>query len=178
DRIAALERDLHRRLAARTALGPGVLAAVAVAAVSFTLLGVGLWRTFFFLRRRMRIRASVPLLAAALPLLVVPWAVADGVRAWVAQQDAEPYAQVLAEQATPDTEVALDNDPSTPPGPTAIRPATAHMEQTVRQGQFGGVGAIADWVAPAGLVVGGVMGGALHAYRREYLVVGRGGGGR
>ncbi|MGY0017841.1 hypothetical protein [Streptomyces sp. cg35] len=177
DRIAALERDLRRRLADRAALGPGVLAAGAVSLVSFTLLSVGLWRTLLLLRRRMRIRASVPLLAAALPLLVVPWLVADGVRAWRAQQDAVPYARVLAEQASPGVEAAMDDDPSAVPGPTAIRPAAARMERTVRQGRFGDIGAAAGWVAPAGLVVGGVMGGALHAYRREYLVVGRGGTG-
>jgi hypothetical protein len=138
---------------------------------------VGLWRTLVFLHRRMRIRASVPLLAAALPLLVVPWAVADGVRAWSAQRDAVPYAKVLAERASPLVEVHLDDNPLETPDPAAIHPATARMERTVRQGKFGGVGAVAGWVAPAGLVVGGVMGGALYAYRREYLVVGRGGGG-
>ncbi|MFJ9040356.1 hypothetical protein ACIRF8_27715 [Streptomyces sp. NPDC102406] len=178
DRIAALERDLRHRLAVRAALGPGVLVAVAVSLISFTLLGVGLWRTFFFLRRRMRIRASVPLLAAALPLLLVPWAFADGVRAWSAQRAAVPYADVLAQQASPVVEVHLDDDPLAPPDPAAIRPATARMAATVRQGRFGDVGAVAGLVAPAGLVIGGVVGGALHAYRREYLLVGRGGGSR
>ncbi|MEV3859932.1 hypothetical protein AB0J38_37195 [Streptomyces sp. NPDC050095] len=177
DRIAALERDLHDRLADRAALGPDVLAATALALLSFTLLAVGLWRTHFFLRRRMRIRASVPLLAAALPLLLVPWAVADGVRAWVAQRDAVPYADVLAEQASPRTEVALDEDPLATPAPAAIHPATARMEHTVGQGQLGGIGAVAGWVAPAGLLAAGVTGGALYAYRREYLAVGRGGAG-
>ncbi|MEV1022175.1 hypothetical protein [Streptomyces sp. NPDC050264] len=177
DRIAALERDLRHRLTERSALGPGVLAAAAVSLVSFTLLVVGLWRTLVFLHRRMRIRASVPLLAAALPLLLVPWAVADGVRAWQAQRDAVPYARVLADRATPEKEVALDNDPLATPDPAAIRPTTERMEHTVRHGEFGSVGTVAGWLAPVGLVAGVIMGGTLHAYRREYLVVGRGGGG-
>ncbi|WP_394431698.1 hypothetical protein [Streptomyces sp. SGAir0957] len=176
DRIAALESELRDRLADRAALGPGVLAALAVSLVSFTLLSVGLWRTLVFLRRRMRIRVSVPLIAAALPLLLVPWAVADGARAWQAQRDAVPYARVLADEASPAVEVALDEDPLAEPAPTAIRPATARMEETVARGRFGGVGALAGWFTPAGFVVGGVLAGALHAYRREYLVVGRGGG--
>ncbi|MFJ8825587.1 hypothetical protein ACIREE_27950 [Streptomyces sp. NPDC102467] len=176
DRIAALERDLRHRLADRSALGPGVLAAAAVSLVAFTLLTVGLWRTLVFLHRRMRIRASVPLLAAALPLLLVPWAVADGVRAWQAQRDTVPYAHVLADQASPDTEVTIEDNPLDSPSDAAIHPATARMEHTVRRGQFGDVGEVADWLAPLGLAAAGVMGGTLHAYRREYLVVGRGGG--
>ncbi|MFI0242742.1 hypothetical protein [Streptomyces sp. NPDC016845] len=176
DRIAALEGDLHDRLAERAAPGPGVLTAVAVSLLSFTLLSVGLWRTLVFLRRRMRIRVSVPLVAAALPLLLVPWAVADGVRAWQAQRDAVPYARVLAKEASPAVEIVLDEDPLAAPAPTAIRPATARMERTVALGRFGDIGSLADWAAPAGLVVGGVLAGALHVYRREYLVVGRGGG--
>ncbi|MEU6394126.1 hypothetical protein [Streptomyces sp. NPDC046939] len=176
DRIAALEDELRDRLADRAALGPGVLTAVAVSLLAFVLLAVGLWRTLVFLRRRMRIRVSVPLIAAALPLLLVPWVVADGVRAWQAQRDAVPYARVLAHEASPAVEVALDDDPLAAPAPTAIRPATARMERTVARGRFGGVGSLAGWVAPAGLLAGGVLAGALHAYRREYLVVGRGGG--
>ncbi|GAA2305909.1 hypothetical protein OKJ48_43440 [Streptomyces kunmingensis] len=176
DRIAALERELRHRLDDRSALGARVLAAAAVSLVSFTLLAVGVWRTLVFLHRRMRIRVSVPLLAAALPLLLVPWAVADGVRSWSAQRDAVPYADVLADRASPAVEVHLDEDPLAPPDPAAIRPATARMEHTVGQGRFGDVGAAAAWVMPVGLLSAGVMAGALHAYRREYLVVGRGGG--
>ncbi|MET9495867.1 hypothetical protein [Streptomyces sp. NPDC006552] len=175
DRIAALERELRHRLDERAALGPGVLAAVAVSLTAFTLLVVGLWRTLVFLHRRMRIRVSVPLLAAALPLLLVPWAVADGVRSWSAQRDAVPYADVLADRAAPEVEVAADRDPLAAPAPTEIRPVTARMERTVGQGRFGDVGAAAGWVLPAGLLAAGVTAGALHAYRREYLVVGRAG---
>ncbi|WP_372350380.1 hypothetical protein [Streptomyces sp. KL116D] len=177
DRIAALERDLHRRLSDRAALGPGVLAAVALSAGCLTLLAVGLWRTFFFLRRRMRIRASVPLLAAALPLLVLPWAVADGARAWTAQRDTLPYADTLTDRASPKVEAATDADPVADPPPAAIHPVTAAMERTVAEGEWGPVGTVAGWVAPAGLVVAAVIGGTLHAYRREYLLVGRGAGG-
>ncbi|WP_338699110.1 hypothetical protein V2W30_22430 [Streptomyces sp. Q6] len=153
-----------------------MIAAGAVAACCFVLLAVGLWRTVFFLRRRMRIRLSVPLLAAALPLLVVPWLAADGVRAQLAQHDAVPYADVLARDSSPEVEVSAERDPLAEPDPAAIRPAAARMEQAVRDGELGGIDVLAGWVAPLGVLVGAVAGGALHVYRREYLLVGRGGG--
>ncbi|MFD3558667.1 hypothetical protein ACFWVU_03225 [Streptomyces sp. NPDC058686] len=173
DRISALESALRHRLEARATLGPAAVTAAAVSAVAFVLLAVGLWRTLRFLRIRFRIRASVPLLAAALPLLAVPLLAVDGLRAYAAQEDTVPIARRLSQVASPSTEVAVEEHRIDPPGDTAIVTLAASMDDVLDRGRLAAVDGAAPWVAPAGLLVAAVTGATLHAYRREYLLVGR-----
>ncbi|MFE7010838.1 hypothetical protein ACFVAQ_10050 [Streptomyces sp. NPDC057651] len=173
DRISDLERALRDRLEARAALGPAAVTAAAVSAVAFVLLTAGLWRTLRFLRVRLRISASVPLLAAALPLLAVPAIALDGLYAYAAQEDTVPIARSLYAVTSPVTEVAVEERRIDPPGDTAVVTLADSMDAVLDNGRLAAVDGAAPWVAPAGLLVAAVTGATLHAYRREYLLVGR-----
>ncbi|MFD0605327.1 hypothetical protein [Streptomyces aureus] len=173
DRISDLERALRDRLEARAALGPAAVTAAAVSALAFVLLIAGLWRTLRFLRVRFRISASVPLLAAALPLLAVPAIALDGLYAYTAQEDTVPIARSLYAVTSPATEVAVEEHRIDPPGDTAVVTLAGSMDDVLDDGRLAAVDGVAPWVAPAGLLVAAVTGVTLHAYRREYLLVGR-----
>ncbi|MBQ0855141.1 hypothetical protein J8N05_44040 [Streptomyces sp. BH-SS-21] len=173
DRVTGLERELHERLAERAAWGPGVLTATVVSAFALVLVAVGLWRTVVFLRRRFRIRLSVPLAAAALPLLAVPLLAADALLAQHAQARAVPLADTLAERTSPETETIAEERPFDGPDPQAIEVLEARIDKTLSDGRLPFLDGVAPFVLPAGLLAAGLVGGALHAYRREYLVVAR-----
>ncbi|MEW2571895.1 hypothetical protein [Streptomyces sp. NPDC047070] len=173
DRVTGLERELHERLAERAAWGPGVLTAAVVSALALVLVAVGLWRTLVFLRRRFRIRLSVPLAAAALPLLAVPLLAADALLAQHAQARAVPLADTLAERTSPETETIAEERPFDGPDPRAIEVLEARIDETLSDGRLPFLDGVAPFVLPAGLLAAGLVGGALHAYRREYLVVAR-----
>ncbi|MXM66476.1 hypothetical protein GR925_24365 [Streptomyces sp. HUCO-GS316] len=173
DRVSGLERQLRERLADRAGWGDGVLAAGAVSGVTFVLLAAGLWRTLSFLRRRFRIRLSVPLAAAALPLLAVPLLTADALLAQHAQRKTVPVADALAERTSPKTETAAEERPFDGPDPVAIDVLADRLDDGLSEGRFGFLDGAAPFVFPVGLACAGVIGGALHAYRREYLVVAR-----
>ncbi|MFE7031399.1 hypothetical protein ACFU9Y_13910 [Streptomyces sp. NPDC057621] len=173
DRVTGLERELHERLAERAAWGPGVLTATVVSALALVLVAVGLWRTVVFLRRRFRIRLSVPLAAAALPLLAVPLLAADALLAQHAQARAVPLADTLAERTSPETETIAEERPFDGPDPRAIEVLEARIDATLSDGRLPFLDGVAPFVLPAGLLAAGLVGGALHAYRREYLVVAR-----
>jgi hypothetical protein len=173
DRISGLERQLRARLAARAGWGGGVIAATAVSGLALVLFAAGLWRTMSFLRRRFRIRLSVPLAAAALPLLAVPLLTADALLAQRAQTDTLPLADTLVERTSPATETLAEERPFGAPRPQAVETLADRIDGLLAEGRIAFLDGVAPWVFPVGLVGAGLIGGALHAYRREYLVVTR-----
>ncbi|MFJ6084496.1 hypothetical protein ACIQI8_24140 [Streptomyces sp. NPDC092369] len=173
DRVSGLERGLRERLAHRAAWGAGVLAAAAVAGLAFVLLAAGLWRTVSFLRRRFRIRLSLPLVAAAVPLLAVPLLTADALLAQHAQDAAVPLADALAERTSPRIEVIAEERPFAGPDPRAIEVLRARIDNDLADGRLAVLDGAAPFVFPTGLVAAALIAGALHGYRREYLVVTR-----
>lgn len=173
DRIVGLERQLRARLADRAAWGAGVIAAAVVSGLAFVLLAAGLWRTVSFLRRRFRIRLSIPLAAAALPLLAVPLLTADALLAQHAQHTAVPVADALAGRTSPETETVAEERPFDGPDPYAIDVLASRIDDGLADGRLGFLDGVAPFVFPAGLAAAALIAGALHAYRREYLAVTR-----
>ncbi|GAA3785825.1 hypothetical protein ACFS5L_17935 [Streptomyces phyllanthi] len=173
DRVSGLEWRLRDRLAARAAWGPGALAAAAVAGLAFVLLAAGLWRTVSFLRRRFRIRLSIPLAVAALPLLAVPLLTVDALLAQHAQGRAVPVADALVARTSPEIETRAEERPFAGPDPRAIDVLASRVDTGLADGRLAFLDWTAPFVLPAGLATAGLTGGALHAYRREYLLVGR-----
>ncbi|WSQ12466.1 hypothetical protein OG604_34490 [Streptomyces sp. NBC_01231] len=176
DRVSALERTLRERLADRAVWGGRVLAAAVVSALALALFAVGLWRTLDFLHHRFRIRLSVPLAAAALPLLALPLLTVDAVLAQRAQNDALPVADTLAERTSPDTEAVAEEHPFATPDPQAVEVLADRIDDGLAEGRLAFLDGVGPFVIPAGLATAGLVGGALHTYRREYLVVARPGG--
>ncbi|MDH6625631.1 hypothetical protein M2271_003442 [Streptomyces sp. LBL] len=173
DRVSGLERQLRERLAERAGWGSGVLAAAVVCGLALALFAVGLGRTVVFLRRRFRIRLSLPLAAAALPLLAVPLLTADALLAQHAQRETLPLADTLAEATSPETETVAEEHPFGAPVPQAVETLTGRIDGSLAAGRLPFLDGTAPFVFPVGLAAAGLIGGALHAYRREYLVVTR-----
>ncbi|MEU3792868.1 hypothetical protein AB0F07_24210 [Streptomyces fructofermentans] len=173
DRVSLLERHLGERLAGRAAWGTGVPAAAATGATALVLFTGGLWRTVSFLRRRFRIRLSLPLAAAALPLLAVPLLTADALLAQQARAAAVPVADALAHRTSPATETIAEERPFDGPDPWAVAVLGDRVDEELDEGRLAFLDGVAPFVFPAGLVCAGLVGGSLHAYRREYLVVAR-----
>ncbi|MGW0652607.1 hypothetical protein ACWD4T_28000 [Streptomyces umbrinus] len=173
DRVAGLERQLRERLVDRAAWSAPVLVAAVVCGLALVLLAAGLWRTVLFLRRRFRIRLSVPLAVAALPLLAVPLLTTDALLARHAQKEAVPVADALATRTSPRTETIAEERPFDGPDPQAIEVLQARIDDGLSSGRLAFLDGVAPFVFPAGLVGAVVAGAALHAYRREYLVVAR-----
>ncbi|MEU9166459.1 hypothetical protein AB0D34_01385 [Streptomyces sp. NPDC048420] len=173
DRVTGLENQLRERLAERAAWGAGAITAAVVAALAFALLAAGLWRTVSFLRRRFRIRLSVPLAAAALPLLTVPFLTADALLALHAQHGTVRIADTLAERTSPATETVAEERPFAGPDPRAIETLQARIDDGLADGRLAFLDGIAPFVFPMGLTAAALIAGTLHAYRREYLVVTR-----
>ncbi|MFJ4935791.1 hypothetical protein ACIP8U_18180, partial [Streptomyces pseudovenezuelae] len=157
----------------RAAWGAGTITAAVIAVLALALLAAGLWRTVSFLRRRFRIRLSIPLAAAALPLLAVPFLTVDALLALDAQHGTVPVADALAEKTSPRTETAAEGSPFAGPEPQAIETLRARIDEGLADGRLAFLDGIAPFVFPAGLGVAAVIAGTLHAYRREYLVVAR-----
>ncbi|MGW0823062.1 hypothetical protein [Streptomyces sp. NPDC002845] len=173
DRVSGLERQLRERFADRAGWGGGVLTAAVVSGLALVLFAAGLWRTVAFLRHNFRIRLSVPLTVAALPLLAVPLLTADALLAQHAQAEAVPVADALAERTSPDTEAVAEDRPFDGPDPYSIEVLDDRLDEGLDDGRLALLDGAAPFVFPAGLVSAGVVGGALHIYRREYLVVAR-----
>jgi hypothetical protein len=173
DRVSGLEGRLRARLAERAAWGPDTIAATVIAVLALVLLATGLWRTVSFLRHRFRIRLSIPLAVAALPLLAVPFLTVDALLALHAQHETLPVADALAERTSPETETVAEERPFTGPEPQAIETLGARIDEGLADGRLVLLDGIAPFVFPAGLVGAAVIAGTLHAYRREYLVVTR-----
>ncbi|MGW1025906.1 hypothetical protein ACWD4J_19830 [Streptomyces sp. NPDC002577] len=173
DRISSLERVLRGRLKARAAWGGGVIAALAVSAVAFVLLSAGLTRTVVFLRHRFRIRLSLPLMVAALPLAAIPLPAVDAVLAYHAQQQVVPSASDLSGRTSPDTEVLAEQQWGGSLNPLAIRALESSVDHELDTGRLSFLDGVAPFVMPVGVVAAAVIGGALHTYRREYLLLAR-----
>ncbi len=173
DRVSGLERRLRERLADRAGWGSGVLAAAVVAGLALTLFAAGLVRTVVFLHRRFRIRLSLPLAAAALPLLAVPLLAADALLAQHAQRETLPLADTLAGGTSPEAETVAEEHPFGAPVPQAVEVLADRIDESLADGRLAFLDGTAPFVFPAGLVAAGLVGGALHGYRREYLVVTR-----
>lgn len=173
DRVTGLEGRLRDRLADRAAWGTGAIAAAVIAVLALALLAAGLWRTVSFLRSRFRIRLSIPLAVAALVLLAVPFLTVDALLALDAQQDTVPLADALAERTSPQTETVAEERPFAGPEPQAIETLRARIDENLAHGRLALLDGLAPFVFPAGLAAAAVIAGALHAYRREYLVVTR-----
>ncbi|NSL42801.1 hypothetical protein HO151_00880, partial [Streptomyces sp. 8P21H-1] len=125
------------------------------------------------LRRRFRIRLSIPLAVAALPLLAVPLLTADALLAQRAQARSAPLADALAERTSPETETIAEERPFDGPDPRAVGVLESRIDGTLSDGRLPFLDGAAPFVLPVGLAGAGLVGGALHAYRREYLVVAR-----
>lgn len=175
DRISTLEDRLRGRLADRAALGGGVLAAAAVAALALALLAVGLWRTQLFLRHRLRLHVSVPLLAAAVPLLALPFLTADAVLAHRAQQRVVSTADELSARTSPAVESTIDEKPFGERHPLLIQVLEERVRHDLAEGRLSALDGAAPWVTPTGLLCAALMGGTLYAYRREYVLISRSG---
>ncbi len=175
DRISALETSLRGRLAGRAALGGGVCGAAVVAATALALLALGLWRTQVFLHHRFHLRVSVPLLAAALPLLAVPFLTADAVLAHRAQQRVVATAGALSHATSPAIESTADERPFADPDPRLIASLDARADRDLAEGRLSSLDGAAPWVAPVGLLTAGLIYATLHAYRREYVLISRSG---
>ncbi|WP_053851500.1 hypothetical protein [Streptomyces sp. NRRL B-24085] len=173
DRVTGLEGRLRARLADRAAWGADTIAATVIGTLALALLATGLWRTVSFLRRRFRIRLSIPLTAAALPLLAVPFLAVDALLALHAQHETVPVADALAERTSPGTETVAEERPFAGPEPQAIETLRARIDEGLADGRLAFLDGIAPFVFPTGLVGAAVIAGTLHAYRREYLVVAR-----
>ncbi|MEU0068223.1 hypothetical protein ABZ027_01415 [Streptomyces sp. NPDC006332] len=173
DRVSGLERALRDRLTGRALWGGRVLAAAVVGVLALALFAVGIWRTLDFLRHRFRIRLSVPLAIAALPLLALPLLAADALLAQRAQHDVLPVAGTLAERTSPDTEAVAEERPFASPDPRAVEVLADRMDDSLADGRFAFLDGVGPFVFPAGLAVAALVGGTLHTYRREYLVVAR-----
>ncbi|MEU1330153.1 hypothetical protein [Streptomyces sp. NPDC005865] len=175
DRISALEDHLRDRLTDRAALGAPVLAAAVVAALALVLLVRGLWHTQLFLRRRLRLHLSVPLLVAALPLLGVPFLTVDAVLAHRAQQRVVAVAGDLVGRTSPAIESAAEERPFAARPRLLIASLDARARHDLAAGRLASLDGAAPWVTPAGLLGAALTGATLHAYRREYVLVSRSG---
>ncbi|MEV5979101.1 hypothetical protein [Streptomyces sp. NPDC052114] len=175
DRISTLEDHLRGRLADRAALGGRVLAAGALAALALGLLGCGLWRTQIFLRHRLRLPVSLPLLAAALALLAVPLLTTDAVLAHRAQQRVVTTAGDLSHRTSPSAESAAEDKPFAAPEHPLIASLDDDIADDLAGGRVSWLDGVAPWVAPAGLFGAALIYAALHGYRREYVLISRSG---
>ncbi|MEU1119664.1 MULTISPECIES: hypothetical protein [unclassified Streptomyces] len=175
DRISALEDHLRDRLTDRAALGAPVIAAAVVAALALVLLVRGLWHTQLFLRRRLRLHLSVPLLVAALPLLGVPFLTVDAVLAHRAQQRVVAVAGDLVGKTSPAIESAAEERPFAARPRLLIASLDARARHDLAAGRLASLDGAAPWVTPAGLLGAALTGATLHAYRREYVLVSRSG---
>ncbi|MFK4065990.1 hypothetical protein [Streptomyces sp. NPDC029674] len=175
DRISTLEDRLRGRLADRAALGGRVIAAGAVAALALVLLAVGLWRTQLFLRRRLRLHVSVPLLVAALPLLALPFLTADAALAHRAQQRVVSTAEALSGRTSPEIESTIDEKPFGERHPLLIELLDERVREDLSEGRLSSLDGAAPWVTPVGLLCAALTGVTLHAYRREYVLISRAG---
>ncbi|MEV0120844.1 hypothetical protein AB0I16_04670 [Streptomyces sp. NPDC050703] len=173
DRISALENSLRGRVADRARTGPGVTAAAAVAGAALALLAVGLWRTQVFLHHRFHLRVSLPLAAAALPLLAVPFLTADAVLAQRAQQRVVTAARELSERTSPAVESRADAHPRARPDPRLIGTLESRARRDLARGRLPALDGAAPWVAPTGLLCAALIYATLHGYRREYVHIAR-----
>ncbi|MEV7191020.1 hypothetical protein AB0N81_04305 [Streptomyces sp. NPDC093510] len=175
DRISTLEDRLRGRLADRAALGGGVITAGVVAGFALVLLTLGLWRTQLFLRHRLHLHVSVPLLAAALPLLALPFLTADAVLAHRAQQRVVSTADELSARTSPAIESTIDENPFGDHHPLLIGTLKERVRHDLSEGRLSSLDGVAPWVTPTGLLCASLMGVTLHAYRREYVLISRSG---
>ncbi|WP_447039152.1 hypothetical protein [Streptomyces sp. DSM 118878] len=173
DRISALETRLRGRVADRASLGAGVTAAAVVAGAALVLLAVGLWRTQLFLHHRFHLRVSLPLTAAALPLLAVPFLTADAVLAQRAQQHVVATARELSDRTSPAVESRADEHPYARPDPRLIDTLESGARRDLARGRLPALDGVAPWVAPTGLLCAALIYATLHGYRREYLHISR-----
>ncbi|MCF3124648.1 hypothetical protein IPZ68_33820 [Streptomyces arenae] len=175
DRISTLEDRLRARVGDRAELGAPVIAAGVVAALALGFLGCGLWRTQVFLRHRLRLPVSIPLLAAALPLLAVPFLTTDAVLAHRAQQRVVTTADALTHRTTPTVESTIDERPFDEPDPLLIASLDDDIADDLAGGRVSWLDGAAPWVAPAGVLCAALMYAALRGYRREYVLISRSG---
>ncbi|MFD9073157.1 hypothetical protein [Streptomyces lasiicapitis] len=169
DRVTALERALQERLSDRAEPGAGVLVAFGVSGVAFLLLVRGLWRTQLFLHHRFRLYVSLPLLAAALPLLALPLLAVDAVLVQSAQRDAESTARALSGETSPGIESAAEADPFGTPDRYVIAALEDSVDDELAEGRLAFLDDATAWVVPAGLLSAALTGATLHSYRREYV---------
>ncbi|WP_234381700.1 hypothetical protein [Streptomyces sp. NRRL S-1521] len=173
DRISALEKSLRGRVADRACLGAGVTAAAVVAGAALVLLSVGLWRTQVFLHHRFHLRVSLPLAAAALPLLAVPFLTADAVLAQRAQQRVVSAARELSDRTSPAVESRADAHPHARPDLRLIDTLESRARRDLARGRLPALDGAAPWVAPTGLLCAALVCATLHGYRREYVHIAR-----
>ncbi|MGH4029719.1 hypothetical protein ACQB60_12360 [Actinomycetota bacterium Odt1-20B] len=172
DRITALETSLRARLGDRAGPGALVLAALAVSAVAFVLLAVGLWRAQTFVRHRLHL-ISWPLWVSLLLLLAVPVLAVDAVYVQRAQGRVTDVAAALAEDAGPERETLAEKHPFKKPEAPVISALDATATHDLADGRLSALDGVAPWVAPAGLLSAALAGAALYVYRREYVLISR-----
>ena len=173
DRVTGLEERLRARLADRAAWGTDTIAAAVIAALAFALLAAGLWRTVSFLHRRFRIRLSIPLAAAALPLLAVPFLTADALLALRRPARDRPRRGRAGRADLPEDGDGRRGTPLRRTGPAGHRDAPGPDRRRTRRRAARLPRRHRPVRVPRGPDRRGRIAGALHAYRREYLVVTR-----
>ncbi|WP_433571671.1 hypothetical protein [Streptomyces sp. CA-251247] len=156
DRIAGLERDLHRENGDLAAWSPLTLTAAAAAALATALFAFVLVGTSVFLRDRLRL-VSVQLAAAAVPVLVTPVLLAAaGAEEHGAQVQVRTDLGVL-ERVTAGREA-----------PRLIE-ATAHRTDTVMRGATPDTWSLTAGIASAAAGTGALACGVtLYLYVRPY----------
>ncbi len=170
DRISALERELDGHLADRAAYGGRVLAAGTLSGITFVLLAAGTGGTMYFLNRRFRILVSLPLLAMAAPLLVLPVMAVDAVLAHGTQHQALGVARDLRLRTSP----AIETDTERPfhtADPMAVATLTADADRALSTHRLVFRDGMASFAVVVGLAGAAVAGRALHDYGREYRLV-------
>ncbi len=171
DRISTLESDLHGQLAGRAALSRRVLAVGALSCVTFVLLAVGLTWTMVFLNSRFRIMVSLPLLAVAIPLAVLPFMAYDAALAHRAQHRALVLAQDLRSGTSPVFETDAEQNPFSTPSRYTIASLRDETGAALSEDRLLFPGGTGPAVLLAGLAGAAVAAGALHDYGREYRLV-------
>ncbi|WP_328536821.1 hypothetical protein [Streptomyces sp. NBC_00344] len=168
DRIDSLERSLRSDLDDEAGWGTGPMVLAAVSGAAFVLLAIGLVRTLNFLRIRFRL-LSLPLAAAALPLLTLPVLVWGTVQAH--QGQAAVRRTVEGDLAAVNAVSAADAKDTGSAATDPIGALEQRIEDSMHRVHSDGWASVTGFVLPVGLLSAGTTGWALLAYRRDYVRV-------
>ncbi|WP_274559628.1 hypothetical protein [Streptomyces spiramyceticus] len=162
DRITKLQKRQSAALDRHEDWGTAPLLAWPAAITACLLLGVRLVGTQVFLRRRFRLRLSIPLAAVTLLLAAVP-VLAFGTWQAHACQAAVQDVVGLLEPAGKAAAPALSRQDT-------IDEVEARMAEAVRERDAGTWARVTAFIPPAGLLIGGVIAWTLQSHLAEYAV--------
>ncbi|OEJ26430.1 hypothetical protein AR457_20230 [Streptomyces agglomeratus] len=158
DRIAALQSRQNKALDHQEDWGAAPLLAWPVAVAACVLLGIRLVGTQVFLRRRFRMRLSIPLAAVTLLLAAVPVLAFGTWQAHASQTTVQHEAATLEPADPPTTQV------------TAIAAAESRMDRAVRQGNTATWARGTAFIPLAAVLMAGVILWTLQSHLLEYAV--------